>query len=327
MAEPHIPVLLDEVLDALAPRDGGVYVDGTFGAGGYSRAILERADCVVWGIDRDPGALPRAEALRARFGDRLQFVPGCFGDARTLLGGRGVSAVDGLALDIGVSSMQIDDAARGFSFRFDGPLDMRMGGDGPTAAELVNQLDQDALADIIHELGEERAARRIARAIVEARGQAPILSTTDLARVVRRVLPRAKDGIDPATRTFQALRIHVNDELGELARGLEAAEALLVPGGRLAVVCFHSLEDRRVKRFLSERSGAGPRPSRHLPDAPTGRAPSFRLLERRAIKPGQAEQQRNPRARSARLRWAERTAAPAWDPSRDPIGGDSQWAA
>ncbi|WP_448202559.1 16S rRNA (cytosine(1402)-N(4))-methyltransferase RsmH [Azospirillum sp. sgz302134] len=313
-ASPHIPVLLAEVVDALSPRDGGVYVDGTFGAGGYSRAILESADCRVWGIDRDPEAIERGRKLSAAYPGRLEIVEGRFGDMESLLAARGVESVDGVALDVGVSSPQIDEPERGFSFRFDGPLDMRMGRDGPTAADVVNTADEGELADIIFHYGEERMARRVARAIVAARKTAPIERTRQLAEIVRSVVPKGKgDAIDPATRTFQALRIHVNDELGELRRGLAAAESLLKPGGRLAVVSFHSLEDREVKTFLKERSSPPPSPSRHTPSiAVDARAPSFRLLSRKPIVPTETESRHNPRARSARLRAAERTSAPAF---------------
>lgn len=312
----HIPVLLAEVLDALAPHDGGVYVDGTFGAGGYTRAILERADCRVIAIDRDPDAHARSHALTQRFPGRLTMVEGCFGDMDTLLAEHGIGPVDGVALDIGVSSPQIDEAERGFSFRFDGPLDMRMGRHGPTAADVVNNADEEDLADIIFHLGEERHARRIARAITAARRLAPITRTAQLAEVVRGAVPGKKggrDGIDPATRSFQALRIHVNDELGELSRGLSAAERILTPGGRLAVVSFHSLEDRVVKNFLKDRSSPPAAPSRHTPvTAADHPDPSFRLLHRKPVTPGNQELATNPRARSSRLRAAERTAAPAF---------------
>ena len=313
-ASPHISVLLDEVVDALSPRDGGVYVDGTFGAGGYARAILARADCRVWGIDRDPEAIERGRKLALAYPGRLDIVEGRFGDMDRLLAEHGVESVDGVALDIGVSSPQIDEPERGFSFRFDGPLDMRMGRDGPTAADVVNTAEADELADIIFHYGEERMARRVARAIVAARQTAPFTRTKQLADLVRSVVPKGKgDAIDPATRTFQALRIHVNDELGELRRGLAAAESLLKPGGRLAVVSFHSLEDREVKTFLKERSSLPPSPSRHAPSlAADARSPSFRLLSRKPIVPTESEAHSNPRARSARLRAAERTAAPAY---------------
>ncbi|HEY0522015.1 MAG TPA: 16S rRNA (cytosine(1402)-N(4))-methyltransferase RsmH [Stellaceae bacterium] len=320
-AAQHVPVLLDEVIEALAPRDDAVYVDGTFGAGGYSRAILERAPrCRVVAIDRDPAAVARGAALAETHGrDRLTVLEGRFGAMDALLAAAGFAAVAGIALDLGVSSPQIDDPARGFSFRADGPLDMRMGRDGTSAADLVNTLPEDELAEIIREYGEERFARRVARAIATARRGQPIARTGELAAIVRGAIPAASaassGGIDPATRTFQALRIAVNDELGELGRGLAAAERVLAPGGRLAVVSFHSLEDRHVKNFLRERSDAAPRGSRHLPPQAAGRAaraPSFRLLGRKPVNPGEAELRRNPRARSARLRAAERTEAPAW---------------
>ncbi len=308
----HRPVLLDEVLTALAPRDGGVYVDGTFGAGGYARAILDAADCAVWGIDRDPDAVALGAALADFYRGRLTVVGGRFGDMRALLGARGIDKVDGIALDVGVSSPQLDMAERGFSFRLDGPLDMRMERSGTSAADLVNALPEAELADILFRYGEERASRRIARAIVAARRERPITRTGELAELVRGAAPPAKPGprrIDAATRTFQALRIVVNDEIGELARALAAAEALLAAGGRLAVVTFHSLEDREVKNFLRARSGAAPRASRHLPATAAARAPTFRLIGRQPVRPGAAELAANPRARSARLRAAERTAA------------------
>ncbi|WP_029009586.1 16S rRNA (cytosine(1402)-N(4))-methyltransferase RsmH [Azospirillum halopraeferens] len=312
-SSPHTPVLLAEVLAALAPRDGGVYVDGTFGAGGYSRAILAAADCRVWGIDRDPAAIDRARALEPETGGRLRVVEGCFGAMDRLLAGEGVESVDGVALDLGVSSPQLDEPERGFSFRSDGPLDMRMGRHGPTAADVVNTASEQDLADIIYHYGEERMARRVARAIVAARAEAPIDRTGRLAEVVRSVVPKGRDGIDPATRTFQGLRIHVNDELGEVRRGLAAAERMLKPGGRLAVVSFHSLEDREVKAFLKERSSPPPSPSRHAPAAvAVPYEPSFRLLHRKPVTPGPAELSTNPRARSSRLRAAERTPAPAF---------------
>lgn len=315
---PHIPVLLAEVLAALAPVDGGVYVDGTFGAGGYTRALLDAAECRVWAIDRDPEAIERGRALAAAYDGRLTLVEGRFGEMDALLQAGGMDRVDGVALDIGVSSPQIDTPERGFSFRHDGPLDMRMGRDGPSAADVVNTAEADELADIIHRLGEERMARRVARAVVQARAEAPIAGTARLAEIVRSAVPKSRDGIDPATRTFQALRMHVNDELGELTRGLAAAERLLKPGGRLAVVSFHSLEDRVVKTFLKERAEPPPAPSRHAPPATAPhRAPSFRLLARKPVSPGAAEAAANPRARSARLRAAVRTAAPPFPPTQE----------
>jgi len=311
LAPSHTPVLLGRVLEALAPKDGGIYVDGTFGGGGYSKAVLGAARCRVVGIDRDPEAVERGTRLAGEFPGRLTVLGGRYGDMDGLLAAQGVEAVDGVALDLGVSSMQLDDAGRGFSFKDDGPLDMRMEKAGESAADVVNTLSEERLADIIREYGEERAARRVARAIVAARRAAPITRTGRLADIVRRVVPKSRDGIDPATRTFQALRIFVNEELAELDRGLSAAERVLRAGGRLAVVAFHSLEDRKVKTFLRARSETAPRASRHLPEAPAAAAPTFRLLGRRAVMPDAGEIAANPRARSARLRAAERTAAPA----------------
>lgn len=307
----HMPVLLAEVIAALAPRDGAILVDGTFGRGGYSIALLATAAAHVYAIDRDPDAIREGTALALAHPGRLTLIEGRFGAMDTLLAARGRSAVDGVVLDLGVSSPQLDVAERGFSFRADGPLDMRMEKSGESAADIVNTATEQELAQTIATLGEERHARRVARAIVAARGERPILRTLELAEIVRRVVPRAKDGIDPATRTFQALRLRVNDELGEIERGLAAAERVLQPGGRLAVVSFHSLEDRAVKRFLRTRSG-GDGVSRHAPERPV-RAPSFALDTRKPIEPSAAETARNPRARSAKLRVAARTAGPAWD--------------
>src|SRR5687767_3040918 len=268
----HVPVMLEEVLAAMGPRDGGIYVDGTFGAGGYSAAILDAADCRVYAIDRDPGAIAAGEGLEARLGGRLTLIEGRFGDMRGLLGAAGVETADGVVLDVGVSSMQLAEDARGFSFQRDGPLDMRMGGEGPTAAEAVNTLPQETLGRILHVLGEEHRSRAIARSIVTMRGEAPITTTASLVRAIEKAVgpQRPQERIHPATRTFQALRIYVNRELDELAAGLGAAERLLVPGGRLAVVTFHSLEDRIVKRFLVSRSGKLPAASRHLPEEEAG---------------------------------------------------------
>jgi 16S rRNA (cytosine1402-N4)-methyltransferase len=299
----HIPVMLPEVLEALAPCEGGVYLDGTFGGGGYSAGILDAAPCTVWAIDRDPTAIARGAALAALHPGRLLLLEGCFGAMVDLLHAHGIRQLDGVVLDIGVSSFQIDDPARGFSFRADGPLDMRMGASGPTAADLVNTLDETELADTLYQLGEERLSRRIARAIVAARALAPIATTQQLAEVIRCVVPKDKSGIDPATRSFQALRIRVNDELGEIERALAAAASLLAPGGRLVVVSFHSLEDRLVKRFMQDAAGQTPLPSRHDPRGLAPRAaPQFRLLTRGAQRPSAAELAVNPRARSARLR-------------------------
>ncbi len=314
----HVPVMLGELLQALAPRAGAVYVDGTFGGGGASAALLAAADCQVWGIDRDPQAIAGGAALAERYPGRLSLVEGRFGDMDRLIGGRGTAAVDGIALDLGVSSMQLDQGERGFSFRTDGPLDMRMAGPessaDPSAAEVVNTLSEAQLADLIYRYGEERKSRPIARAIVAARRERPFERTLELADTVRRVVKRGPEGMDPATRTFQALRIHVNDELGELRRGLRAAERLLRRGGRLAVIAFHSLEDRIVKDFLRERSGAASRGSRHLPESADSARPAatFGLLFKGAKRPDESECAANPRARSARLRAAERTGAAPW---------------
>ncbi|HYM72147.1 MAG TPA: 16S rRNA (cytosine(1402)-N(4))-methyltransferase RsmH [Stellaceae bacterium] len=308
-APAHIPVLVDAVLAALAPRDDAVYVDATFGAGGYSEAILGAARCRVFGIDRDPDAVARGEALARRHGGRLTLIAGPFGDMERLLNPFRPGPIAGIAFDLGVSSMQLDEAGRGFSFRQDGPLDMRMSRDGATAAELIARLSERELGALIRTLGEERFAGRVARAIAAAQRRRPLATTGELAEIVRAAIPKREPGLDPATRTFQALRIAVNDELGELDRGLAAAERLLMPGGRLAVVSFHSLEDARVKSFLRRRSETL-RGSRHRPELPGGPQPSFTLTTRRPLRPEAAEIGRNPRARSARLRAAERTAAP-----------------
>ncbi|XAE42819.1 16S rRNA (cytosine(1402)-N(4))-methyltransferase RsmH [Nguyenibacter vanlangensis] len=313
----HVPVMLAEVLAMLQPRDGAAYLDGTFGGGGYARAILSAARCTLWAIDRDPAAIRRGHALqselRAQEGEtRLHMIHGGFGDMQALLQARHVPALDGVVLDLGVSSFQLDEVERGFSFRTDGPLDMRMDDTGPTAADIVNTMAESDLADVIYEYGEERLSRRVARAIVAARAQAPILTTFQLADIIRSVVPADRSGIDPATRSFQGIRIHVNDELGQIAAGLDQALGLLAPGGRLVVVSFHSLEDRLVKQALNRAAGRLPAPSRHDPRAMQARAaaPSYRLLTTRALRPGAAECHANPRARSARLRAAERLPLP-----------------
>ncbi|MBK1661996.1 16S rRNA (cytosine(1402)-N(4))-methyltransferase RsmH [Paracraurococcus ruber] len=304
----HVPVMLAEVLAMLAPRAGASYCDGTFGGGGYAAAILDTAPCTLFAIDRDPDAIARGAALAARFAGRLHLLEGRFGEMAELLAARGVAALDGVVLDLGVSSFQLDEAARGFSFRADGPLDMRMEKAGKSAADLVNQLDDSELADMLFTLGEERHSRRIARAIVAARREAPITTTLRLAEIIRSVTPRDPSGIDRATRSFQALRLAVNDELGEVERGLDAAAGLLAPGGRLVVVAFHSLEDRIVKRFMARAAGRQGAGSRHDPAALAGRAApaAHALLTPRALRPGEDETRRNPRARSARLRALER---------------------
>ncbi len=304
----HVPVLVRAALEQLNVREGGIYIDGTFGAGGYTGAILQAADAQVIGIDRDQTAIAHGAGLVQQAGGRLTLVQGRFSDLDAVAHRFGHRAVDGVVLDVGVSSMQLDEAARGFSFRLDGPLDMRMGGDGPTAADVVAQASDRDLAAIIARLGEERFARLVARAIVKARVAAPITTTSALADIVGSVVHARPDRIHPATRTFQALRIFVNEELAELADGLAAAERILKSGGRLVVVSFHSLEDRIVKTFLTERSGSRGT-SRHAPvyKAPT---PTFRMLTKRAVTAGEAEIGANPRARSAKLRAAERTEAP-----------------
>ena len=298
----HAPVMLAEVLAAMAPQDGAQYVDGTFGGGGYSRAVLEAADCKVLGIDRDPDAIARGKILAAHFAGRLTVVEGEFSHMDDF-----ASHVDGVMLDLGVSSFQFDTPARGFSFQADGPLDMRMSLSGPSAADIVNGADEKTLSQIIARYGEEKNARRIARAIIAAR---PIHGTTALAKIVSDAQGPAalRHAIHPATRTFQALRIHVNDELGELERGLEAALRILAPNGCLAVVSFHSLEDRIVKQFLNSRSTAAPRASRHMPES-RGAVAQFELLTHRPQIPTAAEISANPRARSAKLRVARRLAA------------------
>jgi len=323
---PHFPVMLAEVLDVLAPKDGALYIDGTFGAGGYTRAILNAADCHVWAIDRDPTAIERGRTMEKEFDGRLILVPGCFGDMHELIspmlaaGGR--NGVDGVALDVGVSSMQLDQAERGFSFQNDGPLDMRMSGQGLSAADVVNGFEEDDLASIIYFYGDEKRSRAIAKAIVARRSDMVFERTGDLAVLISEVMgPKARaDRVHPATRTFQALRIFLNDELGELARGLGAAEALLCEGGRLAVVAFHSLEDRIVKKFLTERTGKASRPSRHVPEVSSGPSASFDEVTRGALKASKSEIDINPRSRSARLRGATRTNAPLIGLDLDAMG-------
>ena len=303
----HVPVLLAEVIDALQPRHGGRYLDGTFGGGGYATGLLDRADCQVIAIDRDPDAVAAGQALAKRYAPRLRLIEGRFGDMVEILSAQGVDEVDGVALDLGASSMQFDEVERGFSFRASGPLDMRMEKRGTSAADLVNEAGEAELADIVWRYGEERRSRRVARAIVERRNERRIETTGELAEIVRRAVgSSARDESDPATRTFQALRIAVNDELGEIERGLSAAESVLAAGGRLAVVSFHSLEDRAIKDFVRERAGRAPSPSRHAPPAAEARTATLRDLTRRPVTPSDAEVASNPRARSARLRIAEK---------------------
>lgn len=308
----HIPVLLPEVLAALAPIEGKVFIDGTFGAGGYSRALLDAGALLVLALDRDPTAIAAGQELVSQVGPRLRLVETTFGCLEDAAREAGLDAVDGVVLDIGVSSMQIDEAARGFSFQSEGPLDMRMSLSGESAADFVNAAPEAEIARVLYELGEERRSRAIARAIVRAREAAPISTTARLAEIVSRAVGgRRGEDRHPATQTFQALRIHVNDELGELKRALRGAESILQPGGRLVVVSFHSLEDRIVKQFITARSGRLPQGSRHLPPQSVKFSePSFRILNPRPLTPQKGELDANPRARSARLRAAVRTSAP-----------------
>lgn len=313
----HVPVLLEAVTRTLSPVSGALYLDGTFGAGGYSRAILASDGTRLLALDRDPNAIRDGQALVAAMGGRLMLEQAQFSQMGQVAARLGLDGFDGIVLDIGVSSMQIDDGARGFSFRHDGPLDMRMAQAGRSAADIVNEASAEELADILYYYGEERQSRRIARAIVGARTTAPILTTRALADLVQKAAPAKPTQIHPATRTFQALRIAVNDELGELVRALGAAEALLQPGGRLVVVSFHSLEDRIVKQFLADRSGRGQARSRLLPGEPVPPPPTFDLPSGQPIGPSEAEMSGNPRARSAKLRWAIRTPAPSRSISDD----------
>ena len=309
MTAPHIPVLLDEVLEALAPQPGDVIVDATFGAGGYTRALLG-AGATVHAFDRDPDAIALGSAWpeTRESPPRLVLHPRRFSEMVAALAEAGVARVDGVVMDIGVSSMQLDQPERGFAFSANGPLDMTMSRSGPTAADFLNEAPEVEIADVLYRYGEERQSRRVARAIVAAR---PLSTTGELAQVVRKALGyRPGAPKDPATRSFQAIRIHVNGELDELETGLSAAERVLAAGGRLAVVTFHSLEDRIVKRFLREASGSEARASRHMPDAPASVAPVFEKVSK-AVRPSESEILRNPRARSATLRAAVRTAAPA----------------
>lgn len=302
---PHIPVLLNEVVESIAPKDGGVYVDGTFGAGGYTRAILDAADCTVYAIDRDPDAIREGQKLVDAYKGRLHLLHGTFGKMAELVRGEGVDFVDGVMLDIGVSSMQIDRAERGFSFQKDGALDMRMSQNGLSAADVLNTFGEREIADIIYKYGEERFSRRIAAAVVEQRKTAPFKTTLEFADLIRRTVPHKREDIDPATRSFQALRIYVNDELGQLESGLSAAHDLLKAGGRMAIVSFHSLEDRIVKTFMQEKSGKTANPSRYMPVVEK-QAATLKTITKKPILPTESETKFNPRARSARLRVAEK---------------------
>lgn len=306
--EPHISVLYNEVLRYMAPQDGETYVDGTFGAGGHSRGLLEAANCRVIGIDRDPTVLPFAKKLEQQYPGRFQLLQGNYSDMESLLTDAGVAEVHGILLDVGVSSMQLDTPERGFSFQHDAPLDMRMGQDGRDAATLVNQVAEKELADIIFLYGGERKSRQVAHAIVLERQKAPITSTAQLAEIIRRVVRGGHDKIDPATRTFQAIRIWVNNELDALTQGLEAAEHLLVPGGKLVVISFHSLEDGIVKQFFQDRSGKTQGVSRYLPETVVSqKSTTFKMVTKKAVKPTDEEVNRNIRSRSARMRVAVRT--------------------
>lgn len=302
---PHIPVLLREVVESIAPKDGGIYVDGTFGAGGYTRAVLDAADCTVYAIDRDPDAIRDGQKLVDAYKGRLHLLHGTFGEMAELVHGEGVDFVDGVMLDIGVSSMQIDRAERGFSFQKDGALDMRMSQNGLSAADVLNTFGEREIADIIYKYGEERFSRRIAAAVVEQRKTAPFKTTLEFADLIRRTVPHKREDIDPATRSFQALRIYVNDELGQLESGLNAAHTLLKAGGRMAVVSFHSLEDRIVKTFMQEKSGKTANPSRYMPVVEK-QAATLKTLTKKPVLPTESETNFNPRARSARLRVAEK---------------------
>lgn len=323
----HVPVMLREVVGSLAPRDGEIFVDGTFGAGGYTQSILDAADCKVIAIDRDPNAIRDGQHMVRAAAGRLTLAEGQFGDLLHIANDAGFEFVDGVVLDIGVSSMQIDDPERGFSFMRDGPLDMRMSQSGPSAADVVATLTQDQMANMIYVLGEEPKSRSIARAIIAARGQSPIQTTFELVKAIERATgpQRSHMRIHPATRTFQALRIYVNGELDELARALHGAERLLKSGGRLVVVTFHSLEDRIVKRFFAQRSGHVPLRSRHVLGVQEQAPGSFKLPQKGHLEPGEEEMNRNPRARSAKLRVGIRTdvAAFEFDPSSLGVPADA----
>lgn len=309
----HYPVMLKPVVRYMAPQHGDVLIDGTYGGGGYSRALLAAADCRVIGIDRDLDAITRAE-LEASKESRLVPLLGRFGSMDTLTRDAGFSDVDGVVLDLGVSSFQLDEAARGFSFMRDGPLDMRMGSSGPSAADIVAQMQERDLANLIFRLGEEKQSRRIASAICQRRNTEAFKTTLDLANAIEKAVGGRKGArTHPATRTFQAIRMYINDELGELAKALRAAERILLKGGRLVIVTFHSLEDRMVKLFLRTRAGLTGTGSRHLPERKSKVAPSFEMPTKKAIAPDEHEVSENPRSRSAKLRYAIRTDAPAWD--------------
>jgi 16S rRNA (cytosine1402-N4)-methyltransferase len=306
----HIPVLREEAVAWLNPVAGKTYLDGTFGGGGYAKSILDTADCTLYAVDRDSAAVARAVAMARDYAGRLRILEGRISEILNMLGAAGVVLLDGAVFDLGVSSYQIDDAARGFSFRQDGPLNMQMGGSQMTAETLVNSVSESELADILYRFGDEKASRRIAKAIVERRSEQKFTTTAELAGVIRSVVRPDKSGVDPATRSFQALRIAVNDELEDIEAALEQAAAMLAPGARLVVVSFHSLEDRIVKRFFARVSGRAPGASRHDPAGMQNVVkPRFKLLTGSPVTPGAAETKANPRARSAKLRAIERLAA------------------
>lgn len=305
--KPHIPVMLNEVISYIDPRDGEICVDGTFGAGGYTQAILNAAKCNVYAIDCDPNVLPTADNLKREYKNRFKFLQGKFSQMAELLEKEGINGVNGVVLDIGVSSMQVDEAIRGFSFMREGPLDMRMSGDGIDAATFVNNAEEKELADTIYRYGGEKKSRYIAKAVVQAREKKPITTTTEFAEIVRGAIHGKKEKIDQATRTFQAIRIWVNDELGELKRALEAAMKILVPGGKLVIVSFHSLEDSIIKDFLNEKSGKTGGVSRHVLVFESEKPKRiFELLTRKVVVPSEIEIENNPRARSAKLRAARK---------------------
>lgn len=299
----HIPVMLNEMLHYLSPKDGEIYVDGTFGAGGYTKSILDAANCNVYAIDCDPFVVQNSAKIEQQYQDRFKLLQGKFGQMESLLAKANIKQVNGIVLDIGISSMQVDDGSRGFSFTHNGPLDMRMSSEGMTAADFVNNSSEEELANTIYSYGGEKKSRYIAKAILQAREKAPITTTAQFAEIVRGAIYGKKEKIDPATRTFQAIRILVNDELGELTRALGAAAKILAPQGRLVVVSFHSLEDTIIKEFFNQKTGKISGLSRHIPDLNHNKiSPEFVAITRKVVVPGDAEINHNPRSRSAKLR-------------------------
>lgn len=305
---PHIPVMLQEQLDLLQPKDNGIYVDGTFGAGGVTQALLKAANCNVWSFDKDPTAITKAEKVKQDFPSHFHISHKAFRFMASELNQNGIEEVDGVTIDLGVSSMQIDEDDRGFSFQSDGPLDMRMSQSGKTAADIINHEEESKIAQILYEYGEERFSRRIARNIVQKRQEKPITRTSELAQIIRNSVPKKNDKIHPATRSFQALRIAVNEELDELKQGLQSAEKILKPDGVITVISFHSLEDKIVKNFFRDRSSQRTNTSRFMPPTQHSEPLSFELISKKAIKPSEKEIELNPRSRSARLRAARRLA-------------------